>query len=287
MSKPTLLSKYPLIACFVVLLFVLVYFHIIATPYFHLDDALLFSNNYLSAREDFFRSPGLVSSVRGGRLFNGLGLWFFASWLDRANNMDLVFITMRCFSLVSVSVSCALIALWILRQGASTWVATALPLSIFFLPGYQVAIGDSSPGVSTYGLILAAGAIFAIGTKHFHVYKISQLTQKSVCIRAFSVVFLLQLSFHSYQLYPLIFLFAPAYILMLTDMDIRKRVFTSLFLIVLFIVALAIYYVTYKYIILEWAVTYNAYIKQIPGREANYPLTISHLASNIGYLISM
>jgi hypothetical protein len=52
----------------------------------------------------------------------------------------------------------------------------------------------------------------------------------------------LQMAFNSYQLYAFVFLFVSAYILLMSDMEIRKRVVVSLFLSGLFLVSLIFYY---------------------------------------------
>jgi hypothetical protein len=282
--------QYELIITSVVLVgFYIVYFNIIRTPYFHLDDALLFHSAYYlpSTYEDFFHKGGLLASIRGGRPFNAIGLALFSMWLDRTDNMDLVFLTMRSINLFSVSLSCALIAIWTYWQSKSLWLALALSFSIFLLPGYQVPIGDASPAVSVFGLIFATASILVLGVKHQHINQLSDLNCRSVYVRTFAVFMCLQMAFNSYQLYAFVFLFAPAYILLMSDMEIRKRVVVSLLLSGLFFVSIIFYYLSYKFVLLEWVGTKNLSVFQMPGREGAYPATVSHIISNIWYLFSI
>lgn len=280
------LKPHTYVFLFIVVLFFTIYSPTVFTPYFHVDDTIFYNSYYQVPLSQWQTSTAWWGSVRGGRPLTAVGLYIVSCLLERSANDDRFFIILRLINLSMVIIACAMFAIWLRMHLKDKTFALLITLLIFFLPSYQVPIGQASPVVTLYSFPWVIAALWLLGFKQPICRSIGDLRQKKVIMRMSFSAWLLIMASSCYQLYPLFFLNGALIIFIFGKYPINERRIIVFSHILVFFVAMIAYMVIIKCLLIPIAGLYFPPILGIPGREAQYPLSIKLLVSNMVGLFS-
>jgi len=258
--------------------FYIVYSPTVFTPYFILDDAFLYYEKH--------NLPLSQASIRGGRPLLAVALSVVSKFLHSAVNDDHFFITMRFMNMAFLALTCSMFAIWLARHLKESLWAPFISLLVFFLPGYQITIGQASPIVTVWSFPLVMGALWLMGLKQPLFQKPRDFYSKRKWGRAVLAVLFLVTALFTYQLHPLFFLNGAFAVLLFGKYSRSTHRVIAFSHLTVFIFALVLYFILFKLVLLPWMAFYDPEILNISGREDQFPLNSALILSNIKGMFS-
>jgi hypothetical protein len=275
------------ITCVVIIFisFYMVYSPTVFTPYFILDDSIMYFEKYSLPFSQWRDNDGLLANIRGGRPFLAIGLSVVSRLLHRSFNDDHFFIILRFLNLLLITLTCSMFTIWLVKHLKQCLLAPFISLLIFFLPGYQIIVGQASPIVTVWSFPLVMGALWLMGLKEPLFQEWRDFLSLKRWGRMALPVLLLVISLFTYQLYPLLFLNAAFCIIIFgkySRSTHRVIVFSHL---VVFFLALVLYFLLFK-LMLYIVTTHHPPFVNILGREDQFHVTLAHILTNLKGMFS-